>query len=401
MIGGPESPELGGASGEEVTTPSPLSLRVIVLVHAKQLLYRDSCVDVHSGRMFRTLLAVCCLLPTVASMETTLVHVSGYGAEIHAFHLTATGDLVPLSQSPGGRNPSFLAVHPHGHHAYALNEIAEGCVLAFSRDPRTGALSERGAVDSGGKGPCHLSLTPDGRWILVAHYGSGQVAVIPIDANGDLGNATDVQEAGRNAHMAMPNPAGTYVYVPCLGSHHIAQYRLDAKQGRLIPLEPPVVATAPGSGPRHLVFTADGSTAYVINELNNTITTYSVAADGTLHAGDSVPTLPSDFRGRNSTAHIALSPNGRTLWGSNRGHNSLARFTVADDGSLTPDGHAAVEDDLRTPRHFAISPDGAFLLAAAQDGGAVLRYAIQADGSLQLLGRTACAGKPCYVVFVR
>lgn len=351
--------------------------------------------------MLRTLLAVCCLLPTLTSMETTLVHASGYGPQIHAFHLTTTGDLVPISQSPGGRNPSFLAVHPRGHRAYALNEITEGRVLAFTRDAHTGALSERGAVASGGQGPCHLSLTPDGRWLLVAHYGSGHVAVIPIDDNGDIGNATDVQEPGRHAHMAITNPAGTHVYVPCLGSNHIAQYRLDAEHGRLIPLDPPVVATAPDAGPRHLVFNADGSHAYVINELNNTVTAYQVAANGTLHPGASVPTVPTDFSGGNSTAHIVLSPDGRTLWGSNRGHDSLAHFRVGDDGSLTPTGHTSVDDDLRTPRHFAISPDGRFLIAAAQDGDALLRYAVNADGTLQLLGRTPCDGKPCCVVFVQ
>lgn len=349
--------------------------------------------------MLRTLLAVCCLLPTVGAMDNLLLHVSGYGPQIQAFHLTPTGELVPLSGSAGGQNPSFLALHPTGPWAYAINETGEGRVRGFTRDPLTGALTERTKVASGGKGPCHLSVTPDGRWLLVAHYGSGHVALLPIDADGIVGAATDVREAGRNAHMAITDPAGTVVYVPCLGSNHIALYRIDSEAGRLVPLDPPTVATAPGAGPRHLTFTADGRRAYVINELNSTITAYTVPDNGVLVAGASVSTLPDDFAQRNKTAHLVLSPDGRTLWGSNRGHDSLARFRVADDGTLTASGHDAVGDGLKTPRHFAVSPDGRFLIAAAQGADLLLRYAVEADGSLRLLGSTPCAGKPCSVVF--
>jgi len=349
--------------------------------------------------MLRTLLAVCCLLPTVGAMDNLMLHVSGYGPQIQAFHLTPTGDLVPLSSSEGGQNPSFLALHPHGPWAYALNEAGEGRVLGFTRDPLTGALTERTRVASGGKGPCHLSVTPDGRWLLVAHYGSGHVALLPIDADGVVGAPSDVREAGRNAHMAITDPAGRFVYVPCLGSNHIALYRIDSEQGQLVPLDPATVTTAPGAGPRHLTFSANGSRAYVINELNSTITAYSVQENGALVAHATVPTLPEGFSARNTTAHIVLSPDGRTLWGSNRGHDSLARFRVADDGSLSVSGHDAVGDGLKKPRHFAISPDGRFLIAAAQDADLLLRYAVNDDGSLRLLGSTPCPGKPCSVVF--
>jgi 6-phosphogluconolactonase len=349
--------------------------------------------------MLRSLLAVLACSLTLGAMENTVLHVSGYGPLIRSYTLTSEGALALRSESPAGKNPSFIARHPDGTHLYAVSEVGEGKVITFALSADDGQVAPVNAVSSGGKGPCFCSVVPNGKWLLAANYGSGHVALIPILADGTLGNPSDVQQPGVNAHMAITGPDGRFVYVPCKGSDYIAQFRLDAKAGKLIPLKPATVATAKGAGPRHLAFAADGTRAYGINELDNTMTQYAVAEDGTLSVVASVPTLPEGFNGKNTTAHIALTHNDSLCFGSNRGHDSLVRTSIADDGTLTVVDHVGMDDGLKTPRHFAISPDGRFLVAAAQDGDVLLVYAIADDGALSLVSTTACDGKPCCVVF--
>ncbi len=343
-------------------------------------------------------LALVCLLFTVPIMAEQTLLVSGYGSELHAFTLSDAGILVAGATTLGGQNPSFCALSANGRGVYVIQERVDGAVRAYARDPATGALTELNQVPSGGKGPCHLSLDPSGKWVFIAHYGSGYVSVFPLLADGSIGAMSDRQLAGINAHMAITDPSGHFVYVPCKGSDAIAQYHFDAENGRLQPLEPPTVTTAPGAGPRHMVFTADGNQAYVVNELNQTVTCYQVDA-GHLLAGASVSTLPAAYTGANTAAHIVLSPDQHTLYVSNRGHDSIAIFSRDDLGLLTAQGHVGPSDGLTTPRHFALSPDGQVLIVAAQDSDALLTYAVAAHGSLTLTGRSPCSGRPCCVIF--
>lgn len=337
-------------------------------------------------------LAALAFATSLAAMD---LHLSGYGPDIHAATF-AEGILTLGAASPAGPNPSFVARHPTLPRLYAVSESGDGKVRAF-RIADDGALTRTGEQTSGGKGPCHVSVSPDGRWVLAANYGSGHVVVLPLDDDGELGAPSDVQQPGVNAHMAITDPSGANAYVPCKGSDWIAQFALS--EGRLVPLDPPTVATKAGAGPRHLVFADDGKRAYGINELDQTITAYTRDGDGRLTAVASVPTLPEGFTGRNTTAHIALSVDGRFCYGSNRGHDSIVRYRVAADGSLADPAWTETTDGLKTPRHFALSPDGAFLLAAAQGGNEVLVYAIDGEGLLRLAARTPVPGKPCCVVF--
>lgn len=344
------------------------------------------------------LLALGCLLLTVPVMAEHALLVSGNGSDLHAFTLSESGSLVAGAATPSGQNPSFCAFSPAGRAVYVIQERGDGAVRAYARDPASGALRDLNQVPSGGKGPCHVSLDPSGRWLFVAHYGSGHVTVFPVHTDGSIGAMSDRHQAGVNAHMAITDPSGKFVYVPCKGSDAIAQYRFDAENGRLLPLDPPMVATATGAGPRHIVFTADSSQAYVVNELNQTVTCYQVEA-GCLQPGASISTLPADYTGANTTAHIVLSLDQRTLYASNRGHDSVAIFSRDGAGVLTVLGHVGPSEGLTTPRHFALSPDGHFLVVAAQDSDELLTYAVTTAGMLSLSSRTPCPGRPCCVVF--
>lgn len=335
------------------------------------------------------------LASRLAAMD---LYVSGYGPSIHTFTLNDVGELTLRATSVGGKHPSFLALHPTKPWVYAVNE-GDGSLRAFHAED-DGTLRLLNTAASGGKGPCHCAVSPDGRWLLAANYGSGHVALLPIADDGSLGAAATVLLAGKHAHMAITDPSGTHVYVPCKGSDHIAQYALS--DDTLVPLDPAEVAVDAGAGPRHLVFSNDGQRAYLVNELANTVTALSRdGASGQLHVLASAPTLPEDFTGTSTAAHIVLNAAETVIYTSNRGHNSLARFTIVDGSTLTLRDFSGQDQGLATPRHFALSPDGHFLIAAAQKGDELLTYAVATDGALSLVGRTPCAGNPCCVVFTR
>jgi 6-phosphogluconolactonase len=335
-------------------------------------------------------------------MAQPFVYVSGYDSVISCFTLDpASGALTPASRSDGGRNPSYLAWNPARTRMYAINEAGEGRVTAFAIDPRDGALKRISDASAGGRGPCHVAVHPSGRWVFAANYGSGHVAVLPVREDGGVGEPVDVQLAGKNAHMTVCDASGCFVFVPCLGSDHVAQYRFDPATGRLTPNQPASVPTAKGAGPRHLALAPALRSAYLIDELDSTMATLDYdPAQGLLTVRESQSTLPAGAaRTGNSTAHVLASPSGRFLYGSNRGNDSIAIYAIDPvSGRLTLKAHETGGGEIRVPRDFTIDPSGGLLLAASQKADLVTVFRIDpASGLLARLGATAVPPGPSFV----
>jgi 6-phosphogluconolactonase len=328
---------------------------------------------------------------------------------------TATGQTTAPVLAAETKNPSFLALHPNGRFLYAAGEIESfegartGAVSAFSINPDTGDLTLLNQRPSEGTGPCHLVVDGSGRTVLVANYGSGTVAALPIGPDGRLKPASSVQThagsgpvAGRqeapHAHGIYLDGAGRFAFSPDLGADRIFTYRFDAEKSAL---EPHGAAALPaGSGPRHLAFHRGGRFLYVINELSSTVTAFGYdAGKGALSTIQTITTLPEGFSGSSTTAEVEVSPDGRFLYGSNRGHDSLAVFRIdASTGRLTPAGHAAAGG--RTPRHFAIAPGGRFILAGHQGSGTIAVLRLDAASGLPaLVGSPLAVDKPVCLLF--
>ena len=330
-----------------------------------------------------------------------------------------TGDLDPVSSMAGAENPSFLALHPNGQTLYAASETEEfdgerqGALYAYSIDADTGRLSPINAVGSGGPGPCHVSVDATGCYLLAANYHGGSVCVAPINDNGSLeplscfiqheGSSVnpDRQEQA-HAHSINLDAQNRFAYVPDLGQDKVVIYRLDLDRGELLANDPAHVESEPGAGPRHFDFDPSGTRAYVINELGCTITGYDYDSEsGALTSFQTVGTLPAAGFGRhNTTADIHVHPSGRFVYGSNRGHDSIAIFSVDEDtGQLTALGHESTQG--WTPRNFAIDPSGQFLLAANQDSDTIVSFRIDTDsGELTPTGSVIEIPMPVCIKFL-
>lgn len=343
-----------------------------------------------------------------------LLLISGYGPRVAAFRVDPrTGALTPAASSECGVNPSYAAFSPDGRTAYVVSETASGAVGAFAVAASTGALARVGdAVPAEGDDPCHVSVSPCGRWVAVSNYTSGSLTLLRVTPGGGLAPHW-TSSPGRNAHQAVWH--GGRLYAPFLGSDAVLQYRLDAEAGALAPLPgAPAAALPPGAGPRHLAFAPDGGAAFVLNELGCTLTSFAVdPATGGLVEPATVSTLPPGVAVAPgySTAHVVVSPDGRFVVASNRGHNSLAVFAVGapPPGSRTPSLEPVCwEDgggDVAVPRDFALSPDpaGALVVVANQAADSVTVFARDAaSGRLAKLATTPlpAGSKPCFVGWV-
>ena len=337
---------------------------------------------------------------------------------IYAFRFdAATGALTPLGIAARTPSPSFLALHPNGRFLYAVNETHDGpsksgSVTAFEIDSATGRLSALNSQPSHGADPCHLAIDATGHFLVVANYSSGTNAVFPIGADGRLGDAVSVRvdegsgpnkdrQEGPHAHAVVFDSANRHLIAVDLGTDQLLVYRFDAASGKLSPADPPALHVVPGSGPRHFAFHPDGRHAYAINEMASTITPLVWnAATSSLTAGAPVSTLPAGFKGSSTTAEIALDQHGRFLYGSNRGHDSIAVYKVGPSGALTLAGHASTRG--KTPRHFALDPTGAWLIAANQDSDSLAVFKVDpATGGLTPRGDLASVGSPVCVLFGR
>lgn len=340
-------------------------------------------------------------------------YTAGASEGIYRYRLDmATGALEPDSAVIDKANPSFLTMDVSGRYLYAVNELTDyggqssGAVTAYAVDPATGRLTHLNPQPSEGGAPCYISLDPTGRYALVANYVGGSVTVLPIGPDGTLGQATDcVQHEGSGPNPARQeaphadsiqmDPSGNWVLVPDLGLDRIFTYRLDPDRGKLEPGPIPWCSTRPGAGPRHMTFHPTAPYAYVINELDSSMTAFHFdAARGSLAELQTVSTLPDDYTGPNTGADIHMHPSGRFLYGSNRGHDSIVRYQVdAGTGRLTLVAHESTRG--RTPRNFALDPTAQFLLAANQDSGTVVTFRVdQQSGALTFTGHVAAVPSP-------
>jgi len=315
-------------------------------------------------------------------------------------------------------NPSFLAVHPNGRWMYAVGEMGDfqgkkqGAVSALAIRP-DGTLELLNQQPSGGAGPCHLTVDPTGRYVVVANYGGGSVASLPIDEDGRLrepvsviqhtGSSVHPQRQQRpHAHSVNFDPTGQRLIAADLGLDKLLVYRLDLASGKLAPHDPAWVKVDAGAGPRHFAFHPTGRFAYAINELASTITAFAYQADpGRLEPVQTISTLPEGFTGNNTTAEVQVHPSGQFLYGSNRGHDSLAVFAVDPaTGKLTPKGHVFTQG--KTPRNFGIEPTGQYLVAANQDSDNVVLFRIDTQtGQLTPTGQQIQVSMPVCVKFLR
>jgi 6-phosphogluconolactonase len=346
-------------------------------------------------------------------------YASEKGQGIYVSRLDArTGKLSPPEVAAETPNPSFVAIHQNGKFLYAVAEIGNfagkksGAVRAFRIDSKTGKLELLNEVPSGGGGPCFVSIDRSGRNLLVANYGGGSVSVVRILEDGKLGETTAfVQHQGSgavpgrqatpHAHSINLTPDNRYAMVADLGLDKVLIYRFDADKGTLTANDPAFVQLSPGSGPRHFAFHPDGKRAYVINEINSTVTVFEFdAAKGSLKEIQTLSTLPAGYSGKNSTAEIRIHPSGRFVYGSNRGMDSVAVFKVnKPDGKLSPAGHCPTQG--KTPRNFGIDPEGKFLLAAHQNSDSVVVFRINAKtGMPEPTGQTLQMHQPVCVKFL-
>lgn len=332
---------------------------------------------------------------------------------IYLMHMDgASGALDQPELAAEAPSPAFLALHPNHHLLYSVNEVDKGSVSAYSIDEPSGKLTLLNQQSSSGHAPTHLVVDPLGRNVLVANYGSGSVAVLPIESDGKLAAPSSVdqhtgkgadpgRQDGPHAHCINVDPAGHYAVSCDLGLDKVFVYRFDPQAHTITPNDPPFGATAPASGPRHLAFSPDGRRVYVVDEMACTVTAFQYDADhGTLTEFQTISTLPADFQGQKSTAEIAVHPSGKFLYASNRGDaNSLAIFTIDAEGKLTAAGHASTEG--RAPRDFALDPTGKWLLAANQDTDNIVEFRIDPEsGALQPTGVNVKTPMPVCVTFL-
>ena len=352
-----------------------------------------------------------------------LAYVGTYTAKtnskgIYAFHFdTATGQLTAIGVAAETPDPSWVVVHPSGKYAYAGNEAGKAStVSAFAVDAKNGKLTLLNQIPALGEDPCYLSFDKTGKYVLVANYSSGTIAVFPVLADGRLGEHTalvkDEGATGPNkerqeaphAHWIGVTPGNLFAFVADLGLDEIMMYRFDANKGSLVPHEPAFATLDPGAGPRHIAIHPNGRFVYAANELKSTVTVFSSAAQKKnqpyLVLKQQVSLLPQNFSGRNDAAEIAVHPNGKFLYASNRGHDSIVVFDIEEaNGTLTQ--VVDVSTGGKEPRHFAIDPSGKYLLAENQFSNNIVVFKIDpTTGGLTPTGHAVQVPSPVDLTFV-
>jgi 6-phosphogluconolactonase len=357
------------------------------------------------------LLALSALIGTAASAPAAdpVVFVSAFAAGdqggIHAYTFDATaGTLKPLRRTTGVENPFFLALSPDRKFLYSIHAKQFGGkdneqVAAFQVVGRTGELKPLNRQSAEGTAACYLDVDRTGKMVLVANYSSGSVASLPVQADGSLGGpASFFKHEGSSvnpqrqkqpyAHCIVVSPDNKYAFAADLGTDQILAYKLDPATAKLTPNRPAFAKAPAGAGPRHLTFHPDGKRVYVINELLNSVTVFDYdGASGALTERQTIPTLPDDFKGTSHCADVKVTPDGRYLYGTNRGHDSLACYRIGADGRLTL---VAIEPSRgKGPQNLAVTADGKWLLCANMPGNNVAVFGIDAE-----TGRLKPTGEP-------
>jgi 6-phosphogluconolactonase len=345
-------------------------------------------------------------------------YTAGKSEGIYLYRLNlSSGELRHVATTKGVVNPSFLTLAPNRRYLYAVNEVADfgdkksGAVSSFAIDQRTGELRFLNQQASLGADPCYVNVDGAGRFVLIANYTGGSVAVFPVQADGSLGEATEMKQAvgssvnrerqeGPHAHCIVLDSNNRFAYSCDLGTDKIMIFRFDSRNGKLLLAEPPWVQVKPGAGPRHLAFHPSGKSVFVVNELHSTVSTFTRDPEkGSLRELQTLSTLPADFKGTSWSADIHVSSDGRFLYCSNRGHDSIAMFTIDPRlGTLTSMGHESTRG--MTPRNFAIDPTGAFLLVANQKSDNIVVFRRdQRTGRLSPTGQVAQVPSPVCLKF--
>jgi len=329
----------------------------------------------------------------------------------------ATGKLGAPELAAEVTSPSFLAVAPDRKHLFCVCEIDSfkgtkaGGVASFALDARSGELKPINQQSSGGAGPCHVVCDKYGKHVLVANYGGGSVAVLPVGPDGKLGEAScfvqhtgsgadKTRQEGPHAHSANLDADNRFAIVADLGLDKLFVYRFDPAAGKITPNDPPFVEMAPGSGPRHFAFHPNGKFAYANEEMASTLTALSYdASKGEFKVLNTLSTLPEPTKG-NSTAETVVHPNGKFVYTSNRGHNSIAIFAIDEaTGQIKALGHQG--EGIKTPRNFNIDASGKWMVVANQDGDSLIVFAIDPEtGMLKPTGQKVEVGSPVCVKFV-
>ena len=372
------------------------------------------------------LLTVCCAAAPAASKGKYFIYVGTYTEEgskskgIYAYRFDpATAEITPVGLAAETTNPSFLAVDPNRRFLYAVNEVGKykdqssGVISAFAIDHSTGKLIFLNQVASRGADPCYITVDKTGKYVLIANYTGGSVAVFPVLKDGRLGEASAFvqhqghgtnpqRQEGPHAHSIDLSSDNHFALVDDLGLDEVISYRFDPAKGSLTPNEPAFAKVDPGAGPRHFAFHPGGKFAYGVNEMHSTVTAYGYdGATGTLSSLQTISTLPKGFTGQNDDAEVQVHPSGKFLYTSNRGHDSIAVFAIDPiKGTLTP-----IDDVLtqgKTPRSFEIDPTGSFLFAANQKSDNIVVFRIDPrTGRLTPTGKILeVASSPVCVKFV-
>src|SRR5580658_4143054 len=338
---------------------------------------------------------------------------------IYAFRFDPEkGQLTSIGVAAQTPDPSFLAVHPNGKYLYAVNEIGNfnggtsGAVSAFAIDAKTDSLTFLNQVPTRGAGPCYVSLDKTGAFVLVANYDSGSIASFPVHDDGSLGTTSGFvqhsgsgpnkeRQEGPHAHWIGTSPDNRFALAVDLGLDQVIVYGFDSSKGIFTPMLSGFAKVKPGSGPRHLAFAPSGKFAYVLSEMESSVTVFSYQAKtGAMTSQQVISALPADYAGSNEAAEIAVHPSGRFLYTSNRGHDSIAVFAI-DPKKGTLKSLGQVLTGGKTPRHFAIDPTGAYLLAENQESNNIVIFHIDpATGSLTPTGQTVDAPSPVCITFV-
>jgi 6-phosphogluconolactonase len=341
--------------------------------------------------------------PLFAAEPTkSLLYIGAYGGRDGSKGISvcdfdsATGKLSNLRLAVEARNPSFLAFHPDKSTLFAVGETANsegkpgGSVSGYKIDASSGKLTLINSQSTVGAGPCHLCVDPEGKAVLVANYGGGSVASFPIKDGSTLGEtASFIQHQGSSAnpnrqkaphaHSINLDKAAKFAFCADLGVDKVFVYKFDAATAKLTPNDPPSVSVAPGSGPRHFAFHPSGKLAYVINELKFTMTAFKYDTDkGTLTEIQTISTLPAGWEGQGGTAEVVVHPNGKFLYGSNRGHDSIAVLNIDEQtGKMTFLGTQG--QGVKWPRNFVLDPTGKWLLVGNEQGASITVYEVDPE----------------------
>ncbi|MFL5318023.1 MAG: lactonase family protein, partial [Myxococcaceae bacterium] len=340
-------------------------------------------------------------LPDAGPVSTPYAFVGSTDGLIRVYRvdLDAGTFFTPPSTTDGGARPSFLAISPDKRSLFACNEANTGTISAFSIGDG-GALTFENKVSSGGSGPAHVATDRTGRWVLSSNYTSGDVAVLPV-VDGGLGAAVSTDSPGNNAHQMVTDLSNRYAFVPLKGSSKVAQYLFNKTTGAITANAVPALATDAGAGPRHLAFHPNGKWVYLVNENASTVQAlFLTGATGELSDMQTLSTLPAGFTGQNTGGEIQVHPNGNFVYVSNRGHDSIAIFSVNQtSGHLTLVGHSP--SGGQSPRMFSIDPTGTRMFVGDELTNSIQAFSIDPiSGLLSPLGEAAAVPTPQFVEIV-